>query len=98
LTANTAPWSAPFRRPSGEFIKAVRGNPRAGGLRLTNQVPAQGALPIKVVRACAVRDIATSAVRTTSWQYDEAGGAARRSKSKTVTKKGEGDRGDQKRR
>jgi uncharacterized protein GlcG (DUF336 family) len=36
------------RRPSGEFAKAVQGNPGAGGLRLTNQVPAQGALPIKV--------------------------------------------------
>jgi uncharacterized protein GlcG (DUF336 family) len=35
------------RRPSGEFAKAVQGNPGAGGLRL-GLVPAQGALPIKV--------------------------------------------------
>jgi uncharacterized protein GlcG (DUF336 family) len=36
------------RRPSGEFADAVKGNPGAGALRLTNMVPAQGALPIKV--------------------------------------------------
>jgi uncharacterized protein GlcG (DUF336 family) len=36
------------RRPSGEFATAVKGNPGAGALRLTNMVPAQGALPIKV--------------------------------------------------
>jgi uncharacterized protein GlcG (DUF336 family) len=35
------------RRPSGDFAKAVQGNPGAGGLRL-GLVPAQGALPIKV--------------------------------------------------
>jgi uncharacterized protein GlcG (DUF336 family) len=34
------------RRPSGEFAKAVQGNPGAGGLRL-GLVPAQGGLPIK---------------------------------------------------
>jgi uncharacterized protein GlcG (DUF336 family) len=37
-----------FRRPSGEFAKGVEGNPTAGALFLTNVVPAQGALPIKV--------------------------------------------------
>ena len=36
------------RRPSGEFAEAVKTNPTAGALRLTNIVPAQGALPIKV--------------------------------------------------
>jgi uncharacterized protein GlcG (DUF336 family) len=36
------------RRPSGEFATAVKDNPTAGALRLTNIVPAQGALPIKV--------------------------------------------------
>jgi uncharacterized protein GlcG (DUF336 family) len=36
------------RRPSGEFANAVKNNPGAGALRLTNMVPAQGALPIKV--------------------------------------------------
>jgi hypothetical protein len=35
------------RRPSGDFAKAVQGNPGAGGLRL-GLVPAQGAVPIKV--------------------------------------------------
>jgi uncharacterized protein GlcG (DUF336 family) len=35
------------RRPSGEFAAAVKDNPTAGALRLTNFVPAQGALPIK---------------------------------------------------
>ena len=35
------------RRPSGEYAKAVQANPR-GGVLLTNLVPAQGALPIKV--------------------------------------------------
>jgi uncharacterized protein GlcG (DUF336 family) len=36
------------RRPSGEFAAAVKDNPTAGGLHLANQIPAQGALPIKV--------------------------------------------------
>jgi uncharacterized protein GlcG (DUF336 family) len=36
------------RRASGEFANAVKNNPGAGALRLTNMVPAQGALPIKV--------------------------------------------------
>ena len=36
------------RRPSGEFAAAVKDNPTAGALRLSNFVPAQGALPIKV--------------------------------------------------
>jgi uncharacterized protein GlcG (DUF336 family) len=36
------------RRPSGEFANAVKNNPTAGALRLTNIIPAQGALPIKV--------------------------------------------------
>lgn len=35
------------RRPSGDFANAVKGNPGAGALRLTNMVPAQGGLPIK---------------------------------------------------
>jgi uncharacterized protein GlcG (DUF336 family) len=37
-----------FRRSSGEFAAGVKGNPSAGALFLTNIVPAQGALPIKV--------------------------------------------------
>jgi uncharacterized protein GlcG (DUF336 family) len=37
-----------FRRTSGEFADSVKGNPTAGALFLTNVVPAQGALPIKV--------------------------------------------------
>jgi uncharacterized protein GlcG (DUF336 family) len=36
------------RRPSGDFATAVKNNPTAGGLHLANQIPAQGALPIKV--------------------------------------------------
>jgi uncharacterized protein GlcG (DUF336 family) len=36
------------RQPSGAFAEAVKTNPTAGGLRLSNMVPAQGALPIKV--------------------------------------------------
>src|SRR4029077_9269705 len=36
------------RRPSGEFATAVKDNFTAGALRLSNIVPAQGALPIKV--------------------------------------------------
>jgi len=36
------------RRPSGEFANAVKNNPTAGALRLTNIIPAQGALPVKV--------------------------------------------------
>src|SRR6266851_9622028 len=36
------------RRPSGEFATAVKDKPTAGAIRLTNIVPAQGALPIKV--------------------------------------------------
>ena len=35
------------KRSSGEYAKAVQANPR-GGVLLTNLVPAQGALPIKV--------------------------------------------------
>jgi uncharacterized protein GlcG (DUF336 family) len=35
------------RRPSGDYAKTVQANPRGGAL-LTNLVPAQGALPIKV--------------------------------------------------
>jgi uncharacterized protein GlcG (DUF336 family) len=35
-------------RPSGEFADAVKDNPTAGALYLTNIVPARGALPIKV--------------------------------------------------
>ena len=35
-------------RPSGEFAAAVKNNPTAGALFLSNIVPAQGALPIKV--------------------------------------------------
>jgi uncharacterized protein GlcG (DUF336 family) len=34
-------------RPSGDFANAVKDNPTAGGLHLANQIPAQGALPIK---------------------------------------------------
>ena len=37
-----------FRQPSGKFAENVKGNPVAGGLFLTNVVPAQGALPIMV--------------------------------------------------
>jgi uncharacterized protein GlcG (DUF336 family) len=37
-----------MRRPSGEFADAVKDNPTAGALFLTNIVPARGALPIKV--------------------------------------------------
>ena len=37
-----------FRTPSGKFADNVKGNPTAGALFLTNIVPAQGALPIKV--------------------------------------------------
>jgi uncharacterized protein GlcG (DUF336 family) len=37
-----------FRTPSGKFADGVKGNPLAGALRLTNIVPAQGALPIMV--------------------------------------------------
>ena len=36
------------RRSSGEFAAAVKDNPTAGALSLTNITPAQGALPIKV--------------------------------------------------
>ena len=36
------------RRPSGEFATAIKDNPTAGALRLTNIVAAQGALPIKI--------------------------------------------------
>ena len=36
------------RRPSGEYAKAFNANPPRGGALLTNLVPAQGALPIKV--------------------------------------------------
>ena len=36
------------RRPSGEYAKAFNANPPRGGTLLTNLVPAQGALPIKV--------------------------------------------------
>src|SRR6266436_10007191 len=36
------------RRSSGEFATAVKDNPTAGALHLTNITPAQGALPIKV--------------------------------------------------
>jgi uncharacterized protein GlcG (DUF336 family) len=43
--ANTA---RATQRPSGDFANAVKGNPGAGALRLTNMMPAQGALPIKV--------------------------------------------------
>jgi uncharacterized protein GlcG (DUF336 family) len=37
-----------FARSSGEFANGVKGNPNAGALYLTNIVPAQGALPIKI--------------------------------------------------
>ena len=37
-----------FARPSGEFANGVKGNPNAGALWLTNIVPTQGALPIKI--------------------------------------------------
>ena len=36
------------RIPSGKFAENVKGNPTAGALRLTNMIPAQGALPIMV--------------------------------------------------
>ncbi len=36
------------RRPSGEFAASIKDNYTAGALRLSNIVPAQGALPIKV--------------------------------------------------
>jgi len=36
------------RRSSGEFATAVKDNPTAGALSLSNITPAQGALPIKV--------------------------------------------------
>jgi uncharacterized protein GlcG (DUF336 family) len=36
------------RQPSGDFAKAVKDNPTAGALHLTNLLPAQGALPIRV--------------------------------------------------
>jgi uncharacterized protein GlcG (DUF336 family) len=36
------------RRPSGEFAEGIKTNFTAGALRLSNIVPAQGALPIKV--------------------------------------------------
>jgi uncharacterized protein GlcG (DUF336 family) len=37
-----------MNRPSGEFAAAVNNNPTAGALFLSNIVPVQGALPIKV--------------------------------------------------
>jgi uncharacterized protein GlcG (DUF336 family) len=37
-----------FARSSGEFADGVKGNPNAGALWLTNIVPTQGALPIKI--------------------------------------------------
>jgi len=37
-----------LRQPSGKFADAVKGNPNAGALFLTNITPAQGALPIMV--------------------------------------------------
>jgi uncharacterized protein GlcG (DUF336 family) len=40
--------SRTFSRSSGEFAEGVKGNPNAGALWLTNIVPTQGALPIKV--------------------------------------------------
>lgn len=40
--------SRTFARSSGEFAEGVKGNPNAGALFLTNIVPAQGALPIKI--------------------------------------------------
>ena len=40
--------SRTFARSSGEFADGVKGNPNAGALWLTNIVPTQGALPIKV--------------------------------------------------
>jgi uncharacterized protein GlcG (DUF336 family) len=43
--ANTA---RATQRASGDFANAVKNNPGAGALRLTNMMPAQGALPIKV--------------------------------------------------
>src|SRR6202790_5097315 len=38
--------SRTMSRPSGDFAKAVKDNPTAGALFLTNIVAAQGALPI----------------------------------------------------
>ncbi len=40
--------SRTFARSSGEFAEGVKGNPNAGALFLTNIVPTQGALPIKI--------------------------------------------------
>jgi uncharacterized protein GlcG (DUF336 family) len=40
--------SRTFSRSSGEFAQGVKGNPNAGALWLTNIVPTQGALPIKI--------------------------------------------------
>jgi uncharacterized protein GlcG (DUF336 family) len=40
--------SRTFSRSSGEFAEGVKGNPNAGALWLTNIVPTQGALPIKI--------------------------------------------------
>ena len=37
-----------FARPSGDFADAIKNNPTAGALFLSNIVPARGALPIKV--------------------------------------------------
>jgi uncharacterized protein GlcG (DUF336 family) len=37
-----------FARSSGDFADGLKGNPLSGALRLTNIVPARGALPIKV--------------------------------------------------
>jgi uncharacterized protein GlcG (DUF336 family) len=37
-----------FSRASGELAESVKGNPNAGALFLTNVVPTQGALPIKI--------------------------------------------------
>jgi uncharacterized protein GlcG (DUF336 family) len=37
-----------FSRTSGEFAQAVKGNPNAGALWLTNIVAARGAVPIKM--------------------------------------------------
>src|SRR5258707_1194479 len=37
-----------FARSSGDFADGIKGNPLAGALRLTNIVPARGALPIKI--------------------------------------------------
>jgi uncharacterized protein GlcG (DUF336 family) len=37
-----------FSRSSGDFADGLKGNPLAGALRLTNIVPARGALPIRI--------------------------------------------------